>query len=206
MMTEVVRVFSFSRYGLFLVLIFSSISLHAQLAINELNSKGGFTDETGDDVDWIEVFNYSADSLFLADYFLSDKPDNLDKWQFPNRYLRSKELITICASGRGLVKFPSHWEALVVAENIWKYWNASSPPPNYNDWNQLGFNDQNWSYGQGGIGYGDNDDNTTIAATPSILMRKEFQIVDIQDITHLLFHADYDDGFIAYLNGVEIMR
>ena len=37
-------------------------------------------------------------------------------------------------------------------------------------------------------------------------MRKEFQIVDIQDITHLLFHADYDDGFIAYLNGVEIMR
>ena len=206
MMTEVVRVFSFSRYGLFLVLIFSSISLHAQLAINELNSKGGFTDETGDDVDWIEVFNYSADSLFLADYFLSDKPDNLDKWQFPNRYLRSQELITICASGRGLVKFPSHWEALVVAENIWKYWNASSPPPNYNDWNQLGFNDQNWSSGQGGIGYGDNDDNTTIAATPSILMRKEFQIVDIQDITHLLFHADYDDGFIAYLNGVEIMR
>ena len=98
MITEVVRVFSFSRYGLFLVLIFSSISLHAQLAINELNSKGGFTDETGDDVDWIEVFNYSADSLFLADYFLSDDPDNLDKWQFPNRYLRSQELITICAS------------------------------------------------------------------------------------------------------------
>ena len=38
------------------------------------------------------------------------------------------------------------------------------------------------------------------------MLRKEFQIADIDDITHLLFHADYDDGFIAYLNGVEIMR
>ena len=200
------RVFSFSRYGLFIMLVFSSITLHAQLAVNEFNSKGGFTDETGDDVDWVEVFNYSADPVSLADYFLSDNPDNLNKWQFPNTYLGSQELITICASGREQGKFPSHWEALVVAENIWKYWNAASSPPNYNDWNQLGFNDQNWNSGQGGIGYGDNDDNTTIAATPSILMRKEFQIVDIQDITHLLFHADYDDGFIAYINGVEIMR
>ena len=30
--------------------------------------------------------------------------------------------------------------------------------------------------------------------------------MDLNDITQLLFHADYDDGFIAYLNGVEIMR
>jgi hypothetical protein len=187
-------------------LIFYAATSHGQLAVNEFNSKGGFTDENGDDVDWVEVFNYSSDSVFLADYFLSDNPDNLDKWQFPNTYLGSQELITICASGREDVKFPNHWEALVLANGIWKYWNGSSPPTNYNDWNQLGFNDQSWNSGQGGIGYGDNDDNTTIAATPSILMRKEFQIVDIQDITHLLFHADYDDGFIAYLNGVEIMR
>ena len=75
-----------------------------------------------DDVDWIEVFNYSSDSVFLADYFLSDNPDNLDKWQFPNTYLGSQELITICASGREYVKFPNHWEALVLADQIWKYW------------------------------------------------------------------------------------
>ena len=25
-------------------------------------------------------------------------------------------------------------------------------------------------------------------------------------IYHLILHADYDDGFIAYLNGTEIMR
>lgn len=197
--------FSTKQLALWGMVLFT-VSAHAQLAVNEFNSKRGFTDETGEDVDWVEVFNYATDSVFLADYFLSDNPDNLDKWQFPNTYLGSQELITICASGKENGAFPSHWEALVVAENIWKYWTGSSPPPNYNDWNELGYNDQNWNSGQGGIGYGDNDDNTTIAATPSILMRKEFQIVDVLDITHLLFHADYDDGFIAYLNGVEIMR
>ena len=128
-----------------------SISVQGQLAVNEFNSKRGFTDENGDDVDWVEVFNYSSDSVFLADYFLSDNPDNLDKWQFPNTYLGSQELITICASGREDAKFPNHWEALVLANGIWKYWNGSSPPTNYNDWNQLGFNDQSWNSGQGGI-------------------------------------------------------
>ena len=37
-------------------------------------------------------------------------------------------------------------------------------------------------------------------------MRKNFVIQDINDLSHLILHADYDDGFIAYLNGTEIMR
>ncbi|NBR78842.1 MAG: TatD family deoxyribonuclease, partial [Alphaproteobacteria bacterium] len=45
-----------------------------------------------------------------------------------------------------------------------------------------------------------------IATTPSILLRHEFVVHDVEEITHLIFHADYDDGFVAYLNGQEIMR
>ena len=189
-----------------LALIFYAATSYGQLAVNEFNSKRGFADETGQDVDWIEIFNHSSDSVFLADYFLTDNPNNLDKWQLPNTFLGSQEIITVCASGRDDLSFPNHWEALVVASNIWNYWTGQTPPSNYGDWNTVGYNDQTWNSGPGGIGYGDNDDNTTIASTPSILLRREFQIVDLNDITHLLFHADYDDGFIAYLNGVEIMR
>ena len=89
--------FSTKQLALWGMVLFA-VSAHAQLAVNEFNSKRGFTDETGEDVDWIEVFNYATDSVFLADYFLSDNPDNLDKWQFPNTYLGSQELIT--PSGR----------------------------------------------------------------------------------------------------------
>ena len=177
---------------------------YAQLGINEFNCKRGFTDENGDDVDWIEIYNYSNNPVILSDFYLSDNPNNLDKWQFPAISLGSQELITICASGRENTKFPNHWEALVIPENNWKYWLGTSAPPN--DWKLPGFNDQSWDIGQGGIGYGDNDDNTIISTVPSLFLRKEFQVLDLNDITQLLFHADYDDGFIAYLNGVEIMR
>ena len=181
--------------------------MYGQIAINEFNSQRGFTDENGKDVDWVEVYNYSSGPISLDGFYLSDNPNNLDKWQFPAIELPSQQLITICASGRENLKVPNHWESLVKANNVWKYWSGNNPPPaDYGNWNQLGYNDQNWSSGQGSIGYGDNDDNTTIAAAPSILMRREFVVADVDDITHLMFHADYDDGFIAYLNGVEIMR
>ena len=197
---------SLKNLWLVVALIWTS-SMFGQIAINEFNSQRGFTDENGEDVDWIEVFNYSNSAVSLDGFYLSDNPNNLDKWQFPSLELAPQELITICASGRENLKVPNHWESIVKANDVWKYWSGNNPQPaDYANWNTLNYNDQNWASGQGGIGYGDNDDNTTIAATPSILMRREFSVSDVDDITHLLFHADYDDGFIAYLNGVEIMR
>ena len=179
---------------------------YGQLSVNEFSSKRGFTDEYGEDVDWIEVYNHSSDSVLLSNYFLSDNPNKLGKWNFPNRYLGGQEWITICASGRENTAVPHHWESIVRADNIWRYWSGQTPPTNYGQWNQPGYDDNAWNSGPGGFGYGDNDDNTVIAPTASILLRREFEIADAGDLTHLLFHADYDDGFIAYLNGVEIMR
>jgi len=187
-----------------LLLLFLTHCLYAQLTINEFNCKRGFTDENGEDVDWIEIYNPTSDSIFLGNYYLSDKLNNLDKWQFPDYYIQPQEISIVCASGNEYTKFPHHWESLVKANNIWKYRIGNTAPPN--NWNSLAGNDQNWNAGQGGIGYGDNDDNTIITSTPSLYLRKTFTISDMNDITQLLFHADYDDGFIAYLNGTEIMR
>lgn len=97
-----------------------------------------------------------------------------------------------------------HWETIVFAEDIWKYRVGNSEPPS--DWFETNFDDSTWDEGQGGIGYGDGDDNTNIQNTISLYMRKDFDIVDISHLEMALFHADYDDGFIAYLNGVEIAR
>jgi len=181
-------------------------AVYGQLSVNEFSSKRGFTDEYGEDVDWIEVYNHSSDSVLLSNYFLSDNPNKLGKWNFPNRYLGSQEWIIICASCRENTAVPHHWESIVRADNIWRYWSGQTPPTNYGQWNQPGYDDNAWNSGPGGFGYGDNDDNTVIAPTASILLRREFEIADAGNLTHLLFHADYDDGFIAYLNGVEIMR
>ncbi len=97
-----------------------------------------------------------------------------------------------------------HWETAVYADSDWKYelGNASIPV----DWNQINYDDSNWNSGQGGIGYGDNDDNTIIDQTVSVFMRQHFIVTDISAIERAVFHADFDDGFIMYLNGVEITR
>jgi len=98
----------------------------------------------------------------------------------------------------------SNWQTVVSPGVNWMY-----TTPNYqlpNNWNQQGFDDSSWSVGFSGIGYGDDDDTTVIAPTISLYMRKEFQIFDMSEINRIILDIDYDDAFVAYLNGVEIGR
>ncbi len=196
------------KCGLILLsLLAAATQMRAQIVLNEFNSKRGFEDNYGEQVDWVEVFNASTDTVYLGGYYLSDNPNNLDKWRFPDVALPPQEPLLVCASGREDEKVPSHWESLVKDEDLWKYWSGTNAPPaNYSQWNKLAYNDANWPEASGGFGYGDNDDQTEVAPSPSLLLRRSFEVADVEALTHLVFHADYDDGFIAYLNGVEIMR
>ena len=118
-----------------------------------------------------------------------------------------KQLITFilfCFFQNVFSQNTDHWETVVFADDVWKYRTGTSEPPN--GWWTEGFNDDNWLQGQGGFGYGDDDDNTEIAQTVTIYLRKEFELTSISNLSEAFFHADYDDGFIAYLNGVEIAR
>ena len=56
------------------------------------------------------------------------------------------------------------------------------------------------------LGYGDNDDETIIPTTISVFIRKTFEIYDTDAIESVLLDIDYDDGFVAYINGQEIAR
>jgi len=97
-----------------------------------------------------------------------------------------------------------HWETIVIAEEEWKYFTAFSEPSS--NWMTPNFDDSNWTLGNGGFGYGDDDDQTIIDSTTAVYLRKQFQIIDTSNIAYAVLHADYDDAFIAYLNGIEIAR
>lgn len=99
----------------------------------------------------------------------------------------------------------NHWENIVDASDNWKYIIPTQELPM--NWNSVEYDDQAWLTGKGGIGYGDGDDNTVIPAnTISVFMRKSFSIIDAALLDTAVFLIDYDDGFVAYLNGVEIAR
>lgn len=100
---------------------------------------------------------------------------------------------------------PDHWENIIDAADTWKYIIPSSELPA--NWTSPDFDDSAWLSGPGGIGYGDNDDNTMVpSGTISVFIRKNFILSDASTLISAILYADYDDAFVAYLNGTEIAR
>ncbi len=98
----------------------------------------------------------------------------------------------------------SHWETIVLAGDSWKYLPATSEPAAL--WNQVTYDDTAWKQGSGGFGFGDADDATVISACNSVYLRKKFTINDIQIIEKIILDIDFDDAFVFYINGKELMR
>lgn len=98
----------------------------------------------------------------------------------------------------------THWESIILESDTWNYLPATSEPPS--DWMNLSFNDETWEQGPGGIGYADGDDSTTISNVNSLYLRRVFSVSDTSLIERIILDIDYDDAFVAYLNGVEISR
>ena len=97
-----------------------------------------------------------------------------------------------------------HWETVVFDNDNWKYLEGNYEPDS--NWRKLSFNDNSWLQGQGGVGYGDGDDNTIVSPLTSLYLRKNISIIDTSEIVSAVLHVDYDDAFVAYLNNVEIAR
>ena len=97
-----------------------------------------------------------------------------------------------------------HWETAVFNNDTWRYFVGTSEPDP--DWRYLTFDDSQWLQGTGGFGYGDNDDNTVIPECISVYLRIKFNVTDTATISSAILHMDYDDAFVAYLNGNEIAR
>ena len=97
-----------------------------------------------------------------------------------------------------------HWETAIFASDEWEYIVPNEEP--LSNWNELNFEDGMWMSSQGGFGYGDGDDGTIIGPAISVYFRKIFNVLDKNKLSCAILSADYDDGYIAFLNGIEISR
>lgn len=76
-------------------------------------------------------------------------------------------------------------------------------------WQQRTFDDSAWSSGPQPIGYGSSVIQTgvTLGSEVTLYTRAHFTpAVALQRLRELTLELDYDDGFVAFLNGVEIAR
>lgn len=97
---------------------------------------------------------------------------------------------------------------LIKPGDTWAYFKGTVEAPS--GWRELNYNDSIWSTGAAGFGFGDNDDATQLTdmagAYNTVFIRRTFTLPDPKTITKLTLHIDYDDGFVAYINGTEVAR
>jgi len=111
---------------------------------------------------------------------------------------------------------PSTPTTLVNHRDLWRYHKGTNAPQT--GWRTIADAslDLTWASGHGGIGYADNANETSLCQTlladmtnryTTIYLRRSFLITNTADSNlHLSLTMDWDDGFVAYLDGVEIQR
>ena len=191
---------------LFIVFVLlTSHSFSQSIRINEVSSSNTlFFDEDGDSPDWIELHNYGSSEISLNQWTLTDIEEDNNPWTFPNISIEPNDFLLIWASDKDRSNI-FYVRTLINQGDLFRY-EIANENIEY-DWITNSFDDEEWEIGNSGFGFSDNDDNTVIPnGTIAVYLRKNFTIQNANDIDRLLLDIDYDDGFVAYINGEEVAR
>jgi hypothetical protein len=175
------------------------------LVINEaVSSNSSFEDEDGDSPDWFELYNNKSTAIDLTGWTVTDDEDKPSKWSFPDIQIGAGEYLRIWASDKDKAN-GGQYKTLINQGDSFHYLVPTSNPDN--NWTNLTYDDDSWQIGDSGFGYADGDDETQIdSGISSVYVRKPFTITNLELITEVWFDIDFDDGFVAYINGTEIAR
>ena len=162
--------------------------------------------ETKDNKLTLKMINYNGDKV---DHCVIEKGGKVERKIVENP--RAPELIIdkkiLAKTG---AKMPKNHEPVIPKHAEWDYLAGVNLHP-AKGWTNIEFDTSNWKKGKAGFGYSDKDDNTILDMKDKftvVYTRKEFVINDLSQVKvkGLGLAAKYDDGFIAYLNGVPIVR
>ena len=103
---------------------------------------------------------------------------------------------------------PANRSSWVERGAEFRYFRGTEAPPE--NWKADDFDDSGWETGPAGFGYGDEDDATVLDDMAgnylTVFLRRSFEIDDLDLVEAAILSADYDDGFVAYINGEEVAR
>lgn len=153
------------------------------------------------DLQWIEDVGIRTYITQQLDPLTIDESDNLE--------LHNRE----AALFQELI--PMQETSIVSSSTFWRYFKGTQAPPAA--WNETDFDDSHWLGGATGMGYGDDDDQTLLSDMRrtdeqpgylSVFLRHTFHLTEAERLAlnDVILLVDYDDGFIATLNGVEVAR
>lgn len=102
---------------------------------------------------------------------------------------------------------PKGAKPIIAKGSEWAYLAGSHP---VGKWTTLQYDASQWKTGQAGFGFGDKDDTTVLTDMRHnykvVYLRREFTLPKGTNLKKLALNVSYDDAFIAYLNGKEVLR
>ena len=118
----------------------------------------------------------------------------------------SRAALTVRVGGEPLPAVP-----LVSHGDPWRYRLGSNAPPAGWQTSADAALDASWLSGPGGFGYSDNDDATVLTVLSNrfstLYTRRSFEITGPVDPSRRLeLIVDYDDGYVVWLDGVQVAR
>ena len=175
------------------------------LILNEIVAKNAtsYVNANEKTPDWFEVKNISQSAINLSDYSIQLKSMPNVSWQLPEISL-AKNGIYFFETEEGNVGSVAQWETILDMGHEFSY---IVPTEQLYDWTASNFNASGWKTGKTPIGYGETNILSSVpTGTQSVYLRTTFSIDNVDEIAEMILHMDCDDGFIAYINGVEIAR
>jgi outer membrane protein assembly factor BamB/SAM-dependent methyltransferase len=108
------------------------------------------------------------------------------------------------AAQPNVVSVPRDMTAIVKRGAAWQYLAGTDTTDDWTDPDyKLG---KEWKTGPAGFGYGDGDDRTVLSKCVRLFIRNGFDREKVEGASKLTLAIRYDDAFIAYLNGKEVIR
>jgi len=149
----------------------------------------------------------------LRELELQGSPEESPNWgglSVSGNYLvATSSPVAVGKSADQYVSPPSdtRYESLVARNETWRYLAGAEPGAG---WTNVEFDDSTWKSGIVGIGYGDKDDRTILREMKGryrrVYARRQFDGKAALKAARLGLMINYDDGFVAYVNGKEVLR
>jgi len=132
---------------------------------------------------------------------------------FPRLFLT---LLFFCTLGLKPCNLPAAEVTYVHFGATWRFLPGTQEPAPVQGllWYQRGFNDGAWQSGPAPLGYGESEVATNFSKLDPpmrgnytcVYLRTTFSVADPSRLSGLIARVDYDDGFLLYINGTEILR
>jgi len=103
-------------------------------------------------------------------------------------------------------------DVLVPFGAVWRWMKGTNEVSNpVTAWRTNGFNDSSWLTGTAPFHYGENLQGGTLLSDmrsnyTCIFLRKQFVVANTAQVSVVRLTANYDDGFVAWINGAEVAR